>query len=172
MDVGGHPSIFLSEIGNNYQADIMYLPQPTKNRYKYILTCIDVYSRKAWVEPIKLKNAEHALTALNKIFKKSKFPKNLNVDAGGEFDNIKFKKYTEDNDIKLWISNPEQHNKNSIVERFHRTLRNILLRYTTTLNKPYINELQKLVDNYNDTYHNTVEATPNSISNHHRLEKN
>jgi hypothetical protein len=59
MDVGGHPSIFLSEPGHNYQSDIVYLPHPSVNN----------------------KNAEQTLEALNTIFTKNKFPKNLNVDA-------------------------------------------------------------------------------------------
>ena len=38
-------------VRNNYQMDIMYLPNPTLNKnYKYLLTCIDVKSRYAFLE--------------------------------------------------------------------------------------------------------------------------
>jgi transposase InsO family protein len=158
-------SIISPEVRNNFQADIMYLPHPTKNRFKYLLTCIDVYSRKVFAEPIKNKNTEHTLKAMQKILKKSGIPKNLNVDAGGEFDNKVFKEYADEQNITIWMSNPEQENKNSIIERFHRTLRNMLLKYEIATKKPYINDLQKLIKNYNDTEHSTIQTEPNKIWN-------
>ena len=148
---------------NNFQVDIMYLPNPTKNKFKYLLTCIDVFSRKVFVEPMNAKTAQSALLGFQQIISRSGNPKNLNVDAGGEFDNTVFKNYASQKNIEIWFSNPEQENKNSIIERFHRTLRNILLKYETASKNPYINELQNLIENYNNTKHNTIKATPNEV---------
>jgi hypothetical protein len=156
-------SIVSPSVKNNFQVDIMYLPNPTQNKFKYLLTCIDVFSRKAFVEPINTKTAQSALLGFQQILSRSGNPKNLNVDAGGEFDNTGFKTYASQKHIVLWFSNPEQENKNSIIERFHRTLRNILLKYETASKKPYINELQNLIENYNNTKHNTIKATPNEV---------
>jgi transposase InsO family protein len=48
---------------------------------------------------------------------------------GAEYINSSFQNYCLDNSIKLWYSNPEQDNKNAIIERFHRTLRNYILKF-------------------------------------------
>jgi hypothetical protein len=158
-----YSSIISPAVRNNFQIDIMYLPNPTSNRFKYLLTCIDVYSRKAFVSTLKNKNADTSLNGFKQILRKSGTPKNINLDAGGEFDNAIFKDYAESNNIKLWFSNPKQENKNAIVERFHRTLRNILLKYETARKRPYIDDLDNLVENYNSTYHKTIKGTPNDV---------
>lgn len=156
-------TIISPEIRNNFQMDIMYLPNPNKNKFKYLLTCIDVHSRKLFAEPIKNKNKEDALEAFQKIIKKSGKPVNLNVDAGGEFDNGEFKNFCDKNNIKIWMSNPLEENKNAIIERFHRTLRNLLLKYEIALKKPYITDLQTIIENYNNTEHKTIKSTPNDV---------
>jgi hypothetical protein len=44
-------SIISPSVRNNYQMDIFVLPNPTLNQgFKYLLTCIDVYSRFAFVK--------------------------------------------------------------------------------------------------------------------------
>ena len=141
----------------------MNAPNPKQNKFKYLLTCIDVYSRKLFVEPIKSKATDNVIDAFRKIMKKAGIPQNLNTDAGKEFTNHKFKQLLDDNYINHFISNPEQDNKNAIVERVHRTLRNIILKYELSYKKPYINDLDKLVHNYNTTEHSTTEEKPNKI---------
>ena len=158
-----YSSIISPSIRNNFQIDIMYLPNPTANRFKYLLTCIDVYSRKAFVNPIRNKTADTTLRAFQSIMAKSGKPKNINLDAGGEFDNSLFKNFCENNNIKLWISDPEADNKNAIIERFHRTLRGILLKYEVARKRPYIADLNALVENYNNSFHKTIKTTPNKI---------
>jgi transposase InsO family protein len=57
------------------------------------------------------------------------------LDEGSEFIFTSFRKYCEDNNIILWYSNKEQDKKNAIIERFHRTLRNYILRYEVATGK-------------------------------------
>jgi hypothetical protein len=157
-------TIISPSIKNNYQMDIMYLPNPTLNKgYKYLLTCIDVYSRFAFVEPLKSKSGEAVFEGIKKLFHNNGNPKNLNVDIGNEFIYSPFKKYCEDNNIEVWFSNPEQDNKNAIIERFHRTLRNIILKYSVANSRPFISVLQSLIKNYNTTHHKTIKNTPLDI---------
>jgi hypothetical protein len=87
----------------------------------------------------------------------------MNIDDSKEFKFKPFIKYCETNDITLWVSNPEQTNKNAIIERFHRTLRNLILRYEVANGKSYIDDLQKLISNYNNTEHRTTKAKPIDI---------
>jgi hypothetical protein len=159
-----YETIVSPSVRNNYQMDIMYLPNPTLNKnYKYLLTCIDVYSRYAFVKPLKNKTGDEIFTAFKEMIKEYGSPKNLNVDEGKEFTNKTFQNYCENNDIDLWFSDTQQENKNAIIERFHRTLRNLILAYTTSIGNSYIDALPKLLKNYNTSYHKTVKAKPLEI---------
>jgi transposase InsO family protein len=151
-------------VRNNYQADVCYLPNPTINKgFKYILTCIDVYSRFAFAKPIKFKDGENVFHAFKIMMEEYGLPKNLNIDRGKEFIYKPFVEYCKNNNIELWYSDPQQDNKNAIIERWHRTLRNMVLKYTTATGKPYIGILQQLINNYNTTFHKTVQGIPMDI---------
>ena len=159
-----YSTIVSPSVRNNFQMDIMYLPDPsTTDGYKYLLTCIDVYSRYVFVQLLKTKTGQEVFDKTMFLFRKSGLPKNINVDLGSEFIDKKFLKFCEDNDITLWYSSPEQDNKNAIIERFHRTLRNLILKYKMASNKPYIKILPQLIKNYNTTYHNTIKNIPKTL---------
>lgn len=159
-----YETIVSPSVRNNYQIDVMYLPDFKRNKnFRYLVTCIDVYSRFAFVKPIHFKNGDLVFHAFKVMMEEYGKPKNINVDKGSEFVYKPFVKYCEDNDITLWYSNPEQDNKNAIIERFHRTLRNLLLKYNVATGKPYIDVLQDLVKNYNSTFHKTINAEPINV---------
>jgi transposase InsO family protein len=159
-----YSTIVSPSVRNNFQMDIMYLPDPsTTDGYKYLLTCVDVYSRYVFVQLLKTKTGQEVFDKTMFLFRQSGLPKNINVDLGSEFIDKKFLKFCEDNDITLWYSSPEQDNKNAIIERFHRTLRNLILKYKMASNKPYIKILPQLIKNYNTTYHNTIKNIPKTL---------
>ena len=142
----------------------MYLPNSTLNgNFKYILTCIDVYSRFVFVKPLKSKTGDDVFHAFKILMEEYGKPVNLNLDLGKEFIYLPFKKYCEDNKITLWYSDTEQENKNSIIERFHRTLRNYILRYEVANGKSYIKALPQIIKNYNSSHHNTINTEPIEI---------
>ena len=104
-------------IRNNYQMDIMYLPSPSfNNNHKYLLTCIDVYSRYAFVKELTNREGGTVFEAFKEMINENGKPKNLNLDLGSEFVYRPFVNYCKENDIKLWYSNPDQANENSIIE--------------------------------------------------------
>ena len=60
---------------------------------KYLLCVIDLYSKYAFVIPLKDKKGISVLNAFNKIIKQyNRKPSKIWVDQGGEFYNIVFKK--------------------------------------------------------------------------------
>ena len=157
-------SIISPSVRNNYQMDIFVLPNPTLNQgFKYLLTCIDIYSRYAFVKKLKSKEGPKVFEAFKEMISEEGKPKNINLDEGSEFIFTPFRKYCEDNDIILWYSNKEQDKKNAIIERFHRTLRNYILRYEVATGKSYIDDLDYIIDNYNNTYHVTIKNKPIDI---------
>ena len=82
-------------------------------------------------------------------------PNKIWVDKGSEFYNASFKKWLRDNDIVMYSINNE--GKSVVAERFIKTLKSRIYKYMTSISKNvYINKLDDIVDEYNNTYHTTI----------------
>ena len=58
--------------------------------YKFLLTCIDVFVKFAWVVPFKNKTAESLVNSFQSILDTGKFPEKLQIDKETEFLNRNF----------------------------------------------------------------------------------
>jgi len=83
--------------------------------YGFALTCIDVFSRYAWVEPMKNKTAEESKKALERIIAKGRIPAIIYSDGGSEFKGV-FEKYLKDKKIIMLVNKNAPHIKAAIVE--------------------------------------------------------
>ena len=89
---------------------------------KYLLCAINLFSKYAFVVPLKNKKGISIVNAFNKIIKQSNIkPNRIWVDQGGEFYNNIFKKWLSDNDIIMYSTFNE--GKSVVAERFIRTLK-------------------------------------------------
>ena len=63
--------VIVSGIDNTWQADLVDLNRLSRknNGFKYVITCIDVFSKFAWVIPIKTKTAKDTVEGFKKILK-------------------------------------------------------------------------------------------------------
>ena len=103
-------------------ADMQSLSKKNKS-IKYLLCAIDLFSKYAFVVPLKDKKGISIVNAFNKIIKQSnKKPNKIWVDQEGEFYNHNFKKWLSDNDIITYSTYNE--GKSVVAERFIRTLKN------------------------------------------------
>ena len=101
---------------------------------KYLLCAIDLFSKYAFVVPLKDKKGISITNAFKKIIKQSgRKPNKIWVDQGSEFYNHDFKKWLSDNDIEMYSTYNE--GKSVVVERFIRTLKNKLYKHMTATNK-------------------------------------
>ena len=92
-------------------------------RFRFLLCVIDIYSEYAWVIPLKDKKNVSIVNAFQKILDDSKTkPNKIWVDKGSKFYNNSFKKWLEDNDIKMYSTHNQ--GKSVVTERFIRTLKN------------------------------------------------
>ena len=123
---------------------------------RFLLYVIDIFSKYAWVVPLKDKRGVSIVTAFQSILKQSnREPNKIWVDKGSEFYNASFKKWLEDNDIVMYSTHNE--GKSVVAERFIRTLKNKIYKHMTLMSKNgYIDKLDDIVDEYNNTYHNTI----------------
>ena len=89
---------------------------------KYLLCAIDLYSKYAFVIPLKEKKGISIVNAFDKIIKQSnRKPNKIWVDQGGEFYNNVSEKLLSDNDINMYSTYNE--GKSVVAERFIRTLK-------------------------------------------------
>ena len=129
---------------------------------KYLLTCIDVFSKYGWVRCLKTNTAVEVCEAFKEISSINK-PKYLQIDQGSEFFNRELKAYLKSKNIVLYATRSNK--KASIVERFNLTIRNKLGRYFTHKNtNKYIDILENLVSGYNHTIHGSIKEKPSNVN--------
>ena len=100
-------------------ADMQSLSRKNKC-IKYLLCAIDLYSKYAFVIPLKDKKGISIVNAFDTLIKQSnRKPNKMWVDQGGEFYNNVFKKWLLNNDIIMYSTYNE--GKSVVAERFIRT---------------------------------------------------
>ena len=143
-------------------ADFPKLQNPLNKNIRYLMVCIDVFSRYMWVYPLRTKKGLHV--ALGQIFLQmkrefGKTPENMTGD--NEFDTRELKKLADKFKFRWWFGDPNEKYRTGIVERSIRTIRNLLKRYLTQNDTTkYIDVLDDLVENYNDTEHSHTRSKP------------
>ena len=98
--------------------------------FRFLLCVIDIFSKYAWVIPLKDKKGVSIVNAFQKILKvshrskaksKGRKPNKIWVDKESDFSNISFKKWWKDNDIEMYSIQNE--GKSVAAEKFIRTLK-------------------------------------------------
>jgi len=145
-----------------FQMDLVEISQfSTQNDgVRYLLNCIDIFTRYAFVRPLKDKTAKTVLDAFKSILVEAgEKPLILVMDKGTEFTNRLFKAFCDEQKIKLF--NPQASIHAAFVERFNRTLQMLIYKYMTEREtNRYIDVLQSLVETYNNRRHRMINMTP------------
>ena len=109
---------------NIWGADLadMQLTSKFNKGFRFLLCVIDIFSKYAWVVPLKDKKGVSIVDAFQKILDDSnRKPNKIWVDKGSEFYNSSFKKWLKDNYIEMYSIHNER--KSVVTERFIRTLK-------------------------------------------------
>ena len=132
---------------------------------KYLLTVIDVLSKYAWAVPIKSKSSQGMIRGLEVIRRQASPRQSLRVqtDQGKEFYN---------RGVQAWFKKHGWHrfstygdSKASVVERWHRTLKQRMYRYFTAHSTlRYVDVLQPLIHTYNHAYHQSIGMAPHQVT--------
>lgn len=164
---------FVYGIDHLWECDLCDLSMYKKQNdgYSYLFTVIDVFSKYAWVKPIKKKTARSIIKVFHEILTESKRkPSVLQSDRGLEFKNKNFKSFLEHKNIKLQFPQTTSQFKCAVIERFNRTIKQKMFKYFTEKGKNhrrYIDDLQKLVFQYNHSFHSTIKMEPAEVKPHH-----
>ena len=79
--------VIVSGINVQFQADLADVQNLSRYNkgYKYLLTCIDVFSKYAWTVPLKTKRGQELVKAFQTILSSGRKPNKLQTDQGKEF---------------------------------------------------------------------------------------
>ena len=158
--------IIVGGLDHQFQADLIDVKNLKKynDGYSFLLSCIDVLSKYAWVVLLKNKTGEALVKAFSHIFDQGRRPLRLQTDKGTEFINKTFQKYLKEQGIYFFVTENEDV-KAAIVERFNRTLKEKMWRYFTKKNTlRYVDVLPALVRNYNHSYHRSIRKAPVEVN--------
>ena len=144
--------------------DMQLLSKQNKG-INYLLYVIDLFSKYAFVVPIKDKRGVSIVNALEKKIEQfNRTPNKMWVDQGSEFYNKNFKKWLSGNNIEMYSTFNE--GKSVVAERFIRTLKNKLYKHMTAIGKNvYYDVLDDVVNKYNNTWHNSIKMKPKDVPN-------
>jgi hypothetical protein len=150
-------------IGHLFQCDLLDMQRvaSVNDGMRFILTCIDCFTRRLWAIPIPNKEPGSVIIALQRIFRDLK-PFYLSFDSGLEFTARSVQLFLKENDVKYYTTIDQM--KSAFVERVNRTLRERMTRYFTSKGtERYMDVLQQFVTAYNNTKHSAHGMIPLKI---------
>ena len=156
--------VIVNYINEIHSTDLVDMSQYSKvnKGYKYIFTNIDIFSKMANAYPIKSKKIQDIKPCFEKIFKNNK-PKFIWSDKEPAFLSKEMQNFFKKHNVKIYHTN--SHLKSVFVERFNRSLRELMMKeFTKNNNTVYYNILPKLIKEYNNRYHSTIKMKPTQVN--------
>ena len=126
--------MFRDNIWSVHLADMQSLSKYNKGS-TYLLCAIDLFSKYAWVVPLKDKRGMSIVNAFQKIISKRK-PNKIWVDQNGGFYNKFSKRFLKINNIEMYSTYIER--KSAVAESFIRTVESKILSKWQVLQRMFI----------------------------------
>lgn len=133
---------------------------------KYLLTATDLFSKYAWAKPLKNKEGYTVAIGIQEILDdmKRKFkttPSVIRSDNGAEFKSKNVKDLLDQKGIKQVFSSSYNPESNGGVERLNYTIKKqIKMIKAQNDNNNWSGYLDKILENYNKTWHRVIKTTP------------
>ena len=142
--------------------DLMDMQKQSVDNVKYILTGVDLFTKRIWAIPMKNKLASTTVKAFEKMLSDmKKTPKSIRSDNGSEFVAKPFKALLKSKGIKQIFSLPEKPQSNGAVERANQTIKRLInMAIKSSDDLDWVKKLDTLVANYNKVPNSTTRKTP------------
>ena len=157
--------VIVGGMNQQWQADLVDLKtlKNDNDGMTFLLTTIDVFSKRAKCIPIPSKSAASLVAALRIAFADDP-PQTLQTDRGMEFLNKSVQTLLRERGVHHFATHNAE-TKASIVERFNRALKERMWRYFTKVQSwRYIDVLPDLVRTYNNTRHRSLDMAPSQVT--------
>lgn len=158
-------STLMRGIDDTLQADLVeMIPYASKNKgMKYILTVINIFSKKAYARAVRNKSGPEITRAMESVLNSLGHPiEYLHVDNGKEFYNKHMEDMLRKRGIKIFSTYTSK--KAAIIERFNRTLKNKMWKqFSFRGSHKWTHILDELVSEYNNDIHRTIKMKPNDV---------
>ena len=119
------------------------------NGIKYLLTVMDIFSKFDWIFPLQRKTGRKVANAISRILKERR-PSKTWVDRGREL-------YNKDVQKLALLYSTENEETSCVIEGFNRTIKEKKFNYFSASNRRiYVDVLDLLVDQYNNTIHSSI----------------
>ena len=155
---------FAKRINEIWCLDLAFMDKlsDTNNGVKYLLVCVDVFSRFVRVQPMKSKYSTDAVVAFKKMLRKKSMPAKVWVDQGTEFSG-EFRKFCMDKKIKIYSTRSET--KAAVAERAIKSLKNIIYRYMEENGDKYMRKMDSFVKTMNTRVNRSTGKAPKNVTN-------
>src|SRR5215469_1592533 len=145
---------------------------------RYFHIFIGTNSRYAVVKPLADKNANSVLRTITEFVEEFD-PVKLTSDEEAAFKSERVCAYLESKDILVMFIEDSNHTSLGIIDRFIRTLRDMNTAHETSKSQSHDVKyrvftearMKKLVNIYNNTYHNSIHCTPKEMHENFGLER-
>lgn len=143
-----------------FEADLLDLGT-TSGGFKYALTLIDTWSRRAWAWPLTSKQPETLVRVAGPgILEAVPEGATIKTDSGTEYMSV-FDDFLEENGILHERGIAYNHNEQAFIERFNGTLRRLLGNVISAARlRTWAQALPAAIDNYNAAVHSSIMTTP------------
>ena len=151
--------IYIDKRNQQWSIDLADLNELSgfNNQYRYLLVCVDIATRYAFVKPCKVKTANNVSKKFEEIIHEAgEVPQKVQADEGTEFNRIRKLLAPQYGFTLFHTQNREI--KASHAERFIQTLKTMIRRSMTTLNinYRYLKYLPAIVERYNESPHRGI----------------
>lgn len=160
-----------SNIDSQISVDLIDMSAYAVKNYKWIITAINNFSKKASAYPLKTKSEKDVLEGMKKI--SDEFPDihSIRTDNGVEFNNKSVNKLLEDKNIKHILILAYKPQSNGIVERFNGTLKRMIFKLRAhNPDFDWASQLPILISNYNSSVNDTTKLTPDAVGANNQTE--
>ena len=130
---------------------------------KYLLCKINLFSKYAWVIPLKNKKICIVNMFQKIISKGQRKPNKIWVNQGSKFFNNSFKEFLKMINIEMYSTYSE--GKSVVTERFIKTLKNKIFKHMTAISKNiYFNVMDEIINKHNNTVYRTMKMKPIDVT--------
>lgn len=157
------------KVNSHWSIDLVdfqkYSHKPGNRNFSWILSMIDIFSKKLYTIPLKDKTAVSIAVALKQFFSNHDRPIVLQSDNDPSFKSGEVSGLMKELKIKTVFSKPGSPTSNGMVERVQGTVKRMIYNYWHIYNieGTWLPLLKPLTDNYNNTVHSTTWSTPDEL---------